>query len=79
MGKSVIAIGTIILIIGLARVLPIADLLPVSLSSFFGDSHSYYRIVPTDQSSGLTPTFLIATGLLLCGAGIVLHRRRKGG
>jgi hypothetical protein len=77
MGKAIIAIGAIVLVIGLLGIPPIADLLSVSLNSLLGDSHTTYRIVPTAQSSSLVSAFLIATSLLLCGAGLALHRRRK--
>lgn len=77
MGKSIIAIGAVILLVGLLGLPPIADFLPVSFRLPSSDPYTYYRVVPTGQDSHLASALLAATGLLLCGAGLVIHRRRK--
>lgn len=77
MGKLTIAAGIALLVFGLLGFPPVADLLVVALNSLFGDSHTYYRVVATDQGSGYMPALLVATGLLFCSAGIVLHYRHK--
>ncbi|MFT3756849.1 MAG: hypothetical protein QM769_13085 [Pseudoxanthomonas sp.] len=79
MGKSLIIFGAVVLAFGLLGLPPVADLLPVSLNSLFGDSHTYYRVVPTSKGSNFVPAFLIAIGLLLFGMGLALHRRHKRG
>lgn len=77
MGKCVIVIGAIILFVGLLGFSPIAGLLPISLVLPSSDSHTYYRVVPTGAESALASSLLAATGLLLCVAGFVIHRRRS--
>ena len=77
MGKAIIAIGVVVLLIGLTGFTPITNWLPAALNSLFGDSHTYFRIVGTDRSSGLVPASLIAVGLILCGVGFAFPRRRE--
>jgi hypothetical protein len=77
MGKWIIVIGAIILFVGLLGFSPVAELFPVSLLLPSSDPHTYYRIVPTGAESALAPSLLAATGLLLCVAGFVIHRRRS--
>ena len=77
MGKCIIVIGAIILFVGLLGCSPTAGLLPVSLLLPSSDPHTYYRVVPTGAESFLASSLLAATGALLCGAGFVIHRRRR--
>ncbi len=77
MGKWIIVIGAIILFVGLLGFSPIAGFLPVSLVLPSSDPHTYYRVVPTGAESALASSLLAATGLLLCVAGFVIHRRRS--
>jgi hypothetical protein len=77
MGKWIIVIGAIILFVRLLGFSPIADFLPVSLLLPSSDAHTYYRIVPTGTESALASSLLAATGLLLCVAGFLIHRRRS--
>lgn len=73
----IVTIGVITLIVGLITIPAITDLLSVSTNSLFANSHTYYRIVPTSQSSNLVTAPLIGIGLLLVGAGFALRRRHQ--
>jgi hypothetical protein len=77
MGKWIIVIGAIFLFVGLLGFSPVADFLPVSIILPSSDPHTYYRVVPTGAESALVYSLLAATGLLLCVAGLLIHRRRS--
>ena len=77
MGKVLIAIGSLVAIAGLLVIPPFADLLPLSFDLSPGNSHTYYRVVRTYDSSWLISAFLIVSGLAIFVAGLVVHRRRR--
>jgi len=76
-GKAIIAVGVLLAVIGILGIPPIADVLPLSFSFPSSDSHTYYRVVRTGNSSWLVPTLIILAGLALCRAGLVVHRTRS--
>ena len=75
MGKMLVAIGTTLIAFSLLSVAAIASAASDLLTLLFGNSHIYYRLVPNDPTD-LVPASIATIGVLIVGAGIVIHRRR---
>ena len=66
-----VRVGYVLISVGILLLLPLSDLLPVDL---FGDSHHYYRVVPTERSWVMEATS-IGIGMLLVLVGRTLRTK----
>lgn len=75
MVKMLVAMGAILLAIGLPGVPEVASSASDVLSLLVGNSHTHYRVVP-NGSGGLVSAAVAAIGVLFLVAGVFIHRRR---
>jgi len=81
MSKLATAVGLVTFLIGALGLPGIRDYLPLTfeplLNSAMGNSHTFYRMVPTQDSSIFGPLLVMGIGFAFVAIGQILHRKKS--